>query len=82
MIIQGASRCADNLTAHSRHFLRLGRGKGAQARYTQLSGNPRHGNGIELAGGGKKIIWARYESSPGRTGKVDSGGAAVRTIPS
>ena len=56
MIIQGASRCADNLTAHSRHFLRLGRGKGAQARYTQLSGNPRHGNGIELAGGGKKII--------------------------
>jgi hypothetical protein len=31
-------------------------GNAAQARYTQSSGNPRHGNVIELARAGKKII--------------------------
>ena len=42
MIIQGACRCADNLTVHSRHFLPFGRGKGAQARYTQAKSNRWH----------------------------------------
>ena len=35
IIIQGACRCADNLTAHYRHFLLFGGSKAAQARYTQ-----------------------------------------------